>query len=94
MSACTNIISTFAGNGTAGYKGDNKPASSAALYDPYGVWGTTGGTIFIADFSNNRIRRVDASGITPQEIMDLLHQLPFGVLSILREIPSGKYIYR
>ena len=33
----TGIISTIAGTGSASYSGDNGAATSAALYNPYGV---------------------------------------------------------
>jgi hypothetical protein len=33
----TGIITTIAGTGTAGYTGDNGPATSAGLNEPYGV---------------------------------------------------------
>ena len=33
----TGIITTFAGTGTATYSGDNGPATSAALFFPYGI---------------------------------------------------------
>jgi trimeric autotransporter adhesin len=57
------IISTFAGNGTAGYNGDNRAATSAALYNPINVAVDSSDTLFIADFYNNRIRTVSSSGI-------------------------------
>ena len=50
------IITTIAGNGTLGYSGDGGPAYMAALNDPYGV--AVVGGIYIADYSNNRIRYV------------------------------------
>jgi len=54
-------ISTFAGNGTAAYKGDGGPATAAELYGPVGVMAYNG-DIYIADYNNNRVRRVNASG--------------------------------
>ncbi len=55
------IISTVAGNGTSGYNGDGIAATSAELNGPAGVFVDGSGNIFIADISNNRIRRVDHS---------------------------------
>lgn len=53
-------IVTFAGGAPAGYAGDNGPSAGAGLYAPSGVASDSQGNIFIADFNNNRIRRVDA----------------------------------
>ena len=55
-------ISTVAGNGTGGYSGDGGAAISAELYDPTGVAVDSAGNIYIADSSNNRIRKVNTSG--------------------------------
>ena len=55
------IITTVAGNGTAGYSGDGGPATSARLHGPYGVAVDSSGNIYIADSANNRIRKVTAS---------------------------------
>jgi len=55
-------IVTIAGNGTAGYSGDGGPATSAELYDPFGVAVDSSGNVFIADSSNNRIREVFLNG--------------------------------
>jgi sugar lactone lactonase YvrE len=54
-------IQTVAGNGIAGYSGDNGPATSATLSTPSGVAFDGPGNMFIADSSNNAIRRVAAS---------------------------------
>jgi hypothetical protein len=56
------IISTVAGNGSAGYAGDGGPAANASLSYPSGV-AVAGSDLFIADTYNNRIRKVDANGI-------------------------------
>ena len=53
-------ITTVAGNSGFGYSGDNGPATSAQLNGPAGVFVDSFGSIFIADFGNNVIRRVDA----------------------------------
>jgi len=55
------IISTVAGNGTAGYFGDGGPATSASLSAPTGITVDPAGNLYIADYANSRIRRVDAS---------------------------------
>ena len=53
----------MAGNGTAGYSGDEEPAVSAELGSPSGVAVDSSGNIYIADQQNNRIRKVDTSGV-------------------------------
>ena len=59
----SGIITTVAGNGTYGYSGDGGTAVSAQLSSPYGVGVDGAGNLYIADTSNNRIRRVSPSGI-------------------------------
>jgi len=56
------VISTVAGNGSAGFTGDGGPATSAKLSDPSGVAIDGAGNIYIADDSNNRIRKVSPNG--------------------------------
>ena len=55
-------ISTYAGNGLAGFSGDNGPAVSAQLSYPYGVALDASGNLYIADTSNERIRKVTPGG--------------------------------
>ena len=58
----SGIITTIAGNGTAGFSGDSSMATSAELKNPTGiaVWG---GNVYIADMGNNRIRKIDNLGV-------------------------------
>ena len=54
------IITTFAGS-YSGFGGDGAPASAAQLSNPCGVCFDTAGNLYIADYGNNRIRKVDMS---------------------------------
>ena len=53
---------TVAGTGEEGFSGDGGPADQARLYFPTGVAMDVAGNLFIADWGNNRIRRVDRAG--------------------------------
>ncbi len=55
-------IATVAGNGQAGYSGDNGPATSAQIDWPYAVAVDNSGNIYIADTNNNVIREVTSGG--------------------------------
>ncbi|WP_214070445.1 gliding motility-associated C-terminal domain-containing protein [Mucilaginibacter sp. dw_454] len=64
IDAKTGIITTVAGNTKMGYTGDGGPATSASLNEPRGIAFDSHDNLFIADYWNNCIRRVDAvSGI-------------------------------
>jgi hypothetical protein len=58
----TGIISTVAGNGIEGFGGDGGPATSGQLNYPWGVTLGNDGSLYIADLSNNRIRKVSPGG--------------------------------
>ncbi len=59
----SGIITTVAGTGSAGYSGDNGPATEAQLYYPWNVAFDASGNMYIADWYNDVIRKVDTSGI-------------------------------
>ena len=58
----TGIITTVAGTGAAGYSGDGGQATSAQLYYPWGITLGNDGSLYIADLSNNCIRKVSTTG--------------------------------
>ena len=57
------VITTVAGTGVAGFSGDGGPATSAQFNYPYGMTFDRAGNLYIADFDNNRVRRVSPAGI-------------------------------
>ena len=59
----TGMITTVAGNGTGGYNGDNIPAVTAQIYDASAVAIDDTGNIYISDYYNSRIRKVNVAGI-------------------------------
>jgi hypothetical protein len=56
-------ISTIAGDSGSGYDGDDKPATQASLTKPTGLAVTRTGDVLIADQGDQRVRRVDPSGV-------------------------------
>jgi YD repeat-containing protein len=57
------IVSTIAGNGTQGYKGDGGPALSAELYWPTSLALAADGSLYFSDQGNYVVRRISNSGI-------------------------------
>jgi hypothetical protein len=57
------ILTTIAGTGTPGYSGDNGPATAAQLADPSHLSFDPSGNLYFADFTNNCIRKINATGI-------------------------------
>jgi sugar lactone lactonase YvrE len=59
----SGIITTIAGNGINGFSGDGGPATAAEIFYPMQVALDNSGNIYIVDAGNNRIRKVNTSGI-------------------------------
>jgi trimeric autotransporter adhesin len=57
----TGNITTFAGDGLANYTGDGGIANSAALNSPKDLVFDNVGSLYIADFANDAIRRIQAT---------------------------------
>jgi len=56
------IISTVAGDGSPGFRGDGGPAAASRLNTPYGIAVDGAGNLYIADLGNNRVRKVGSDG--------------------------------
>jgi hypothetical protein len=56
------VISTVAGSGTPAFSGDGGAATNASLNEPFNIALDAWGNLFIPDFNNYRIRKVDTNG--------------------------------
>ena len=70
VTVATGVIDTIAGSGAfgsgqGGYGGDNGPATEARLNNPVGVAVDGDGNVYIGDWSNHRVRKVDVSADPP-----------------------------
>ncbi len=60
--SASGAIATLAGSGQPGFAGDNGAAASAQLNSPRDIAVDGAGNIYVADASNNRIRRITPQG--------------------------------
>ncbi len=56
------IITTIAGNGQRSYSGDGGLATQASFFEPFYVTIDNAGNLYIADFANHRVRKIDTNG--------------------------------
>jgi sugar lactone lactonase YvrE len=56
------VIETFAGDGQNRFFGDGGPARAGSFRTPFGLAFLPNGDLLVADFSDNRVRRIDGSG--------------------------------
>ena len=64
------VITTVAGSGTAGFGGDGGAAVAARLSLPTGVAVDGSGNLYIADWGNHRIRKVNSAGVITTVVGD------------------------
>jgi trimeric autotransporter adhesin len=60
--AANGVITTVAGNGTAGFGGDGGAATAAKLSKPAGLAMDSDGNLYIADTGNDKVRKVATNG--------------------------------
>jgi sugar lactone lactonase YvrE len=78
VSAADGTITTIAGNGKQGYKGDGGPAKDASFDGPKELDVDAHGNILIVDTENNAVRRIDAKTGVVSTVADGLDR-PHGV---------------
>jgi len=61
--SAAGIITTIAGTGATGSGGDGGPATAAQFNFPYGLAMDDSGNIYVADFYNQKVRKINTSGI-------------------------------
>ena len=61
VTGATGNIETVAGTGTGGYSGENIPATTAQMYDPWGVAVSANGDFYFSEGGGPRIRKVTAA---------------------------------
>jgi sugar lactone lactonase YvrE len=82
----TGIITTVAGNGNYAYSGDGGAAANASIANPENLATDSSGDLFIADFGNDRIRKV----IFSRPIL-VLNNMGFGNAGAYDVVVSGPY---
>ena len=60
------LVTTFAGSGLIGSRGDGGQATNAELNSPSGIVFDTAGNAYLTDTNNHRIRRVRRTVVSPQ----------------------------
>lgn len=63
INASDSIINLYAGNNVHGYSGDGGQATNAELNNPLGISMDNNGNLYIAEWKEFTVRKVDASGV-------------------------------
>jgi DNA-binding beta-propeller fold protein YncE len=69
LDLATNIVTTIAGTGTAGFSGDGGAAASAELNAPRDLEIGPDGDLYIADTDNGRVRAIDLNSGTIRTVI-------------------------
>jgi trimeric autotransporter adhesin len=85
------IVNTVAGNGATGFSGDGGPAVQATLDFPRNLAFDSGGNLYIADYYNQRVRRVALNGTTNGTISTYA-QLPGLVRGLVFDAAGNLYV--
>lgn len=87
----SGILTVFAGTGATGFSGDGSLAPTAQLNNPWGMAKDAAGNIYFADRSNNRVRKINTSGIISTVAGGGISGLGDGGLAIVAKLsqPSG-----
>ena len=84
----TGLMSTIAGTGSTNYNGDNQLATSANLNHPIGIFVSLSGSIYIAEYGNHRIRKIETNGLI-STIAGKLNKIGQNILFIFKERRDG-----
>jgi len=64
MVSTSGVITTIAGNGTAGYLGDGGVATNSELNTSYGIGVDPSGNLYVADTGNNAVREEEPGALS------------------------------
>ena len=96
VSAATQVISTVAGDGTAGFGGDNGQAAGAELDAPTGIALDPAGNLYIGDTQNYRIRKMNVQNGAIDTLAVSGEEYLLGVDNIQNAVtvkgPQGVYV--
>jgi uncharacterized protein (TIGR03437 family) len=71
------LLTRIAGDGTTGFSGDGGTALNAQFNQPQALAVDTSGNVYVADTSNNRIRKISPAGLITTAATNL--SFPYGV---------------
>ena len=86
------VITTVAGNGTAGFSGDNGPASGAQINNPRGIAVDSAGNLYIADMLNNRIRVLTPAAPGPTANSPAISAVTNAASNLVAPIAPGEIV--